>query len=168
MDARHAARGGAARQSNWSSRIARWTCASKMPREAQGLRKPSEREGTLRIVSIDGLDRSACGGTHVRGTGRDRRDPAAQAGEDPPIGARRVRLRRPRGEARARRFRGADQGVAGLLGGARRSAGDGGGAGGGRQGRREGAAQGRTRTGRLPGQGTLPDHGARGRMACGA
>jgi alanyl-tRNA synthetase len=34
-----------------------------------GLRKPSEREGTLRIVSIDGLDRSACGGTHVRATG---------------------------------------------------------------------------------------------------
>jgi alanyl-tRNA synthetase len=36
---------------------------------AQGLRKASEREGTLRIVSIDGLDRSACGGTHVRATG---------------------------------------------------------------------------------------------------
>ncbi|MCX6632180.1 MAG: alanyl-tRNA editing protein, partial [Candidatus Solibacter sp.] len=37
--------------------------------EAQGLRKASEREGTLRIVSIDGLDRRACGGTHVRTTG---------------------------------------------------------------------------------------------------
>ena len=36
---------------------------------AQGLRKPSERAGTLRIISIDGLDRSACGGTHVRATG---------------------------------------------------------------------------------------------------
>jgi alanyl-tRNA synthetase len=36
---------------------------------ALGLRKPSDREGTLRIVSIDGLDRSACGGTHVRATG---------------------------------------------------------------------------------------------------
>ena len=36
---------------------------------AQGLRKPSDREGTLRIVSIDRLDRSACGGTHVRATG---------------------------------------------------------------------------------------------------
>jgi alanyl-tRNA synthetase len=33
-----------------------------------GLRKASERTGTLRIVSIDGLDRSACGGTHVRST----------------------------------------------------------------------------------------------------
>jgi len=35
----------------------------------QGLRKASEREGLLRIVSIDALDRSACGGTHVRATG---------------------------------------------------------------------------------------------------
>jgi alanyl-tRNA synthetase len=33
-----------------------------------GLRKASERTGTLRIVAIDGLDRSACGGTHVRST----------------------------------------------------------------------------------------------------
>jgi alanyl-tRNA synthetase len=33
------------------------------------LRKPSEREGTLRVISIDALDRSACGGTHVRSTG---------------------------------------------------------------------------------------------------
>jgi alanyl-tRNA synthetase len=35
----------------------------------QGLRKASDREGTLRIIAIDGLDRSACGGTHVRSTG---------------------------------------------------------------------------------------------------
>jgi len=32
------------------------------------LRKASERTGTLRIVTIDGLDRSACGGSHVRST----------------------------------------------------------------------------------------------------
>ncbi|MBZ5582773.1 MAG: alanyl-tRNA editing protein [Acidobacteriia bacterium] len=37
--------------------------------EAEGLRKAAGREGTLRIVSIEGLDRSACGGTHVRATG---------------------------------------------------------------------------------------------------
>lgn len=37
--------------------------------QATGLRKETERTGTLRIVSIDGLDRSACGGTHVRSTG---------------------------------------------------------------------------------------------------
>ena len=36
---------------------------------ASGLRKESDRAGTLRIVSIEGLDRSACGGTHVRATG---------------------------------------------------------------------------------------------------
>jgi alanyl-tRNA synthetase len=37
--------------------------------EASGLRKASQREGTLRIIAIDGMDRSACGGTHVRATG---------------------------------------------------------------------------------------------------
>jgi alanyl-tRNA synthetase len=34
-----------------------------------GLRKAPDREGTLRIVTIEGLDRSACGGTHLRATG---------------------------------------------------------------------------------------------------
>jgi alanyl-tRNA synthetase len=33
-----------------------------------GLRKESQRTGTLRIVAIEGIDRSACGGTHVRTT----------------------------------------------------------------------------------------------------
>ena len=33
-----------------------------------GLRKESQREGVLRIVSIGDADRSACGGTHVRTT----------------------------------------------------------------------------------------------------
>jgi alanyl-tRNA synthetase len=37
--------------------------------DAAGLRKASERSGTLRIVSIEQMDRSACGGTHVRRTG---------------------------------------------------------------------------------------------------
>jgi alanyl-tRNA synthetase len=32
------------------------------------LRKASERSGTLRIITIDGIDRSACGGSHVRST----------------------------------------------------------------------------------------------------
>lgn len=36
---------------------------------AAGLRKPSDRTGPLRIVTIRDLDRSACGGTHVRATG---------------------------------------------------------------------------------------------------
>jgi alanyl-tRNA synthetase len=36
---------------------------------AAGLRKPSDRTGDIRIVTIEGADRSACGGTHVRTTG---------------------------------------------------------------------------------------------------
>jgi alanyl-tRNA synthetase len=39
------------------------------PSTATGLRKPPPRAGTLRIVTIADLDRSACGGTHVRATG---------------------------------------------------------------------------------------------------
>ena len=34
----------------------------------EGLRKASARTGRLRIVTIEELDRSACGGTHVRST----------------------------------------------------------------------------------------------------
>jgi alanyl-tRNA synthetase len=37
--------------------------------EDLGLRKATEREGMIRIISIADLDRSACGGTHVRATG---------------------------------------------------------------------------------------------------
>jgi len=33
-----------------------------------GLRKVSARTGTLRIITIENLDKSACGGTHVRST----------------------------------------------------------------------------------------------------
>ena len=36
---------------------------------ATGLRKAVDRTGEIRIVAIEGIDRSACGGTHVRGTG---------------------------------------------------------------------------------------------------
>jgi alanyl-tRNA synthetase len=36
---------------------------------AIGLRKPSGRDGTVRVVEIAGCDRSACGGTHVHATG---------------------------------------------------------------------------------------------------
>jgi len=37
--------------------------------EALGLRRPPRREGAIRIVEVEGFDRSACGGTHVRRTG---------------------------------------------------------------------------------------------------
>lgn len=33
-----------------------------------GLRKPTDRDGELRVVTIEGIDRSACGGTHVEST----------------------------------------------------------------------------------------------------
>ena len=36
---------------------------------ATGLRKPSDRIGKIRVVTIENTDRSACGGTHVRATG---------------------------------------------------------------------------------------------------
>jgi alanyl-tRNA synthetase len=36
---------------------------------ADGLRKTPAREGTLRVVTIDGIDRSGCGGTHVSASG---------------------------------------------------------------------------------------------------
>lgn len=37
--------------------------------QAAALRKASDREGVLRIVTIEGVDRSACGGTHVAHSG---------------------------------------------------------------------------------------------------
>ncbi len=39
-----------------------------MAATARGLRKAAPRDGELRIVTIAGLDRSACGGTHVANT----------------------------------------------------------------------------------------------------
>jgi alanyl-tRNA synthetase len=36
--------------------------------ERAGLRRPAKRTGDLRIVTIEGFDVSACGGTHVAGT----------------------------------------------------------------------------------------------------
>ena len=44
------------------------TVAFEDAASAAGLRKPSDRAGEIRVVSIDALDRSACGGTHVRST----------------------------------------------------------------------------------------------------
>lgn len=36
--------------------------------ESMGLRRPPHRTGMLRVVEVEGCDRSACGGTHVRTT----------------------------------------------------------------------------------------------------
>src|SRR5262249_19676640 len=35
---------------------------------AKGLRKPPGRDGEIRVITIHGLDRSACGGTHAANT----------------------------------------------------------------------------------------------------
>ena len=45
------------------------TVAFRHSSEDLGLRKPTEREGEIRIISIQDLDHSACGGTHVSATG---------------------------------------------------------------------------------------------------
>jgi alanyl-tRNA synthetase len=37
--------------------------------ERWGLRRPPRKLGVVRVVEIEGFDRSACGGTHVRATG---------------------------------------------------------------------------------------------------
>ena len=34
-----------------------------------GVRKESQREGEIRVIDVEGFDRSPCGGTHVRSTG---------------------------------------------------------------------------------------------------
>jgi alanyl-tRNA synthetase len=44
------------------------TVAFEEAASATGLRKQSDREGSLRIVTIEGIDKSACGGTHVATT----------------------------------------------------------------------------------------------------
>jgi alanyl-tRNA synthetase len=36
---------------------------------ALGIRKESNREGEIRVIDVEGFDRSACGGTHVGNTG---------------------------------------------------------------------------------------------------
>ena len=36
---------------------------------ALGVRKDSQREGEIRVIEVEGFDRSPCGGTHVRRTG---------------------------------------------------------------------------------------------------
>ncbi len=45
------------------------TVAFENAETAQGLRKATGRKGEIRIVSITDVDRSACGGTHVKETG---------------------------------------------------------------------------------------------------
>jgi len=115
---------------------------------AAGLRKESERSGTLRIVTIADLDRSACGGTHVRATGeigglliRKVERVRKSARLEFVCGLRAVR--------RARRLRGAHADRRSAVGFTRRRAGVGGRAGRAASRRRERTAQARARAGDL-------------------
>src|SRR3954469_16474429 len=53
----------------WEDRPVGIRFASAEEAAAMGLRKESKREGTLRLIDVEGFDLSACGGTHVARTG---------------------------------------------------------------------------------------------------
>jgi len=53
----------------WEDRDVSIRFADAAEAASLGLRKESKREGTLRLIDVDGFDLSACGGTHVRRTG---------------------------------------------------------------------------------------------------
>ena len=53
----------------WENRAVAIRFASAEEAAALPLRKETAREGTLRLIDIDGFDLSACGGTHVARTG---------------------------------------------------------------------------------------------------
>lgn len=53
----------------WEDRAVRVRFASPAEAAALPLRKEPVREGTVRLVEVDGFDLSACGGTHVSRTG---------------------------------------------------------------------------------------------------
>jgi alanyl-tRNA synthetase len=53
----------------WEDRPVAIRFASKDEAAAMPLRKESQRDGTLRLIDVEGWDLSACGGTHVARTG---------------------------------------------------------------------------------------------------
>jgi alanyl-tRNA synthetase len=53
----------------WEDRPVTIRFADAKEAEALRLRKPSAREGTLRLIDVEEFDLSACGGTHVARTG---------------------------------------------------------------------------------------------------
>jgi alanyl-tRNA synthetase len=53
----------------WEDRPVSIRFASADEAASLGLRKESKREGTLRLIDVEGYDLSACGGTHVSRTG---------------------------------------------------------------------------------------------------
>jgi alanyl-tRNA synthetase len=54
----------------WEDRPVRTGFFDREQIEALGLRKPTQRTGDIRVVEVEGFDRSACGGTHVARTGQ--------------------------------------------------------------------------------------------------
>jgi len=59
----------AATQIVFDNRPIRILNTTRDEQENLGVRKPSERTGEIRVIEIEGFDRSPCGGTHVRQTG---------------------------------------------------------------------------------------------------
>lgn len=53
----------------WEGRGVRVRYLDEEEAAEAGLRKKVEREGPVRVVEVDGIDRCACGGTHVASTG---------------------------------------------------------------------------------------------------
>ena len=53
----------------WEDRPVHIRFASAAEAQSLGLRKESKRDGTLRLIDVEGFDLSACGGTHVARTG---------------------------------------------------------------------------------------------------
>ncbi len=53
----------------WEDREVRIRFVDAAEAATLGLRKESKREGTLRLIDVDGFDLSACGGTHVSRAG---------------------------------------------------------------------------------------------------
>jgi alanyl-tRNA synthetase len=53
----------------FEDRIVRILNVSRQELPSLGVRKESRREGEIRVIDIDGFDRSPCGGTHVRRCG---------------------------------------------------------------------------------------------------
>jgi alanyl-tRNA synthetase len=54
----------------WEDRPVRTGFFTREEVDALGLRKPTQRIEDIRVVEVEGFDRSACGGTHVSRTGQ--------------------------------------------------------------------------------------------------
>jgi alanyl-tRNA synthetase len=60
---------GLATRTVFENRAVRVITTDRESLSALGVRRDSQREGEIRVIEVEGFDRSACGGTHVRQTG---------------------------------------------------------------------------------------------------